>query len=76
MGAGVSLTLLPAPGTLFLLLGCLVQLWYEGFCLVLLNLFCPVWLSLGGLLFSEGGVDLGERGGGGAAEGEWREGKL
>lgn len=33
---GVSLTLSPAFGTLFLLLGCLVQFWYEGLCLVFL----------------------------------------
>lgn len=31
----VSLTSLPAPGTLFLLLGCLIQPWYKGMCLVL-----------------------------------------
>lgn len=35
-GVGVSLTLLPAPRTLFLLLGCFVQPQYESFCLVLL----------------------------------------
>lgn len=32
---GVSLTSLPAPRTLFLLLGCLIQPWYKGMCLVL-----------------------------------------
>lgn len=39
-----------------LLLGCLVQPLYRGFCPALpyCVLFCPVWfLSLGGLLFSE-----------------------
>jgi hypothetical protein len=34
----VSLTLLPAFGTLFLLPGCLVQRQYESFCLVSLHL--------------------------------------
>jgi hypothetical protein len=44
MGAGVSLTLLPALRTLFLLIGCLVQPQYERFHLVLLFLvlFCLV----------------------------------
>lgn len=36
--SGVSLTLLPALRTLFLLLSCIVQPWYEGLCLVLLYL--------------------------------------
>lgn len=35
VGVGNSLTFLPALGTLFFLLGYLVQLWYEGICLVL-----------------------------------------
>ena len=39
MGAGISLTLLPALEILLFLLGCLVQLQYVGFCLVLLYLF-------------------------------------
>lgn len=53
MGVAISLTLLLALKTLFLLVGCVVQPGYEieGFCLVL---FHPVWLlSLAGLLFSE-----------------------
>lgn len=57
---------MPALGTLFLLLGCLVQSQYEGFCLDLLCLVCHVWmLSLGNLLLFEGKwgrVDLEERG--------------
>lgn len=31
------LTLLPALGSLFIFLGCLIQPWYEGWCLVLLH---------------------------------------
>lgn len=41
--------LLPAYGTLFLLLGCLKQPWYEGLCLFLLHLVQLIFL--GGLLF-------------------------
>lgn len=36
--SGASLTLSSALGTLFLLLGCLTQSWYEGLCLALLYL--------------------------------------
>lgn len=46
MGLGVPLTLLPARGTLLLLMGCLFQTLYDGFCLVLSNL----QLSFEGLL--------------------------
>lgn len=36
MELGIPLTLLPALGNLFLLLGCLSQPQYEGFCFVLI----------------------------------------
>ena len=49
VGVGVSLTLLSALGTLLLLLGCPVQIWYRGFCLV--SLYFVWWLSLGNLFF-------------------------
>lgn len=60
VGSGMALILLPAVGVLYLLLGCLVQLRYQGFCFVLLYpvllfLLCPVGLlSFKGLLFCEG----------------------
>lgn len=44
-GLGVSLTLLPALGTLFLLLGCLVQTLYDGIRLVLLHVLFAVVFS-------------------------------
>lgn len=45
------------------LLGCLVKTPYEGFCLAML---CPVWMmSLGGLPFSEGEMEVGLDLGGG-----------
>lgn len=52
----MCLSLLPAPKTLFLPLGCLVQPQYESFLFILLYLaFFSVCLSsFGGLLFSEG----------------------
>lgn len=51
----VSLTLLSVLGTLFLLLGCLIQLCCEGFALSYCVLLCHVWfLSIEGLLFSYG----------------------
>jgi hypothetical protein len=54
MGAGGPLTLLSALGTLFLLIGCFVQLQYEGFCLVLLYLvWCCLAVVFCRLLFSE-----------------------
>lgn len=55
VGAGVSVTFLPALGTLFLLLGCLVKPCYGGFRFALPScILCAVWLSfLGNLLFSE-----------------------
>lgn len=38
-------------------LGCLVKTPYEGFCLAML---CPVWMiSLGGLPFTEGEMEVG-----------------
>ena len=43
VGVGVSLTILPGLGTMFLLLGCFVQPQDEGFCLVL----CLVLLGFG-----------------------------
>lgn len=53
VAAEVSLTLLSAPGTLFLLLRCLIQLCYEGFVLSYCILLCHVWfLSIEGLFFS------------------------
>lgn len=60
VGSGMALIPLPAVGVLSLLLGCLVQLRYQGFCFVLLYpallfLLCPVGLlSFKGLLFCEG----------------------
>lgn len=51
----VNLTLLPALGTVFLLLGCLVQPWIGEFALSYSSCFVLfVWLPLGSLLFSEG----------------------
>ena len=45
MGVPVSLTLLPAFGTLFLLLGRIIQPYYEGRCLVLFILLSHVcWI--------------------------------
>lgn len=75
-------TLLPALGTLFLLLGCLVQHLYKVvFALSDCILFCPFWLlSLGCQLYSEKEtewVDLGKReGGGGARRNEMKEGEM
>lgn len=51
MGVAVPLTLLPARGTLLLLMGCLFQTLYDGFCLVLLLLILSnLQLSFEGLL--------------------------
>jgi hypothetical protein len=51
----LSLTLLPALGTLFHLQVALPRLYMRAFALSDCILFCLVWLlSLGGLLFSEG----------------------
>lgn len=66
MGSGIFLAFFSVPGTLFLLLGCLICPRYEGFCLALLHLICPISLfTLGGLFFSEKGntegMDLEER---------------
>lgn len=66
-----DLTLLLTFGTLFLLLGCLVQLWYEGMCLSYYSLLYPVHLiSLVCLLFSKG---KWRRSGSGEEE-RWRQG--
>lgn len=53
MEVGVSLTLSLAPGTLILLLHCLVQLGYERFCLDLLYLIllCLAVISWRPVLF-------------------------
>lgn len=63
-GGGIFLTLLPTLETLLLLLGCLAQLGYVAFCLVLLYL---VWLLCFGdplLLYGKWkGADLGVSGG-------------
>ena len=75
----VSLTLLPALGTLFLRLGCLIRFCCKGLCLVLLSLLCHIWLlSLGSLVSSDERwrVDPGVREVGERRE-KWREeGKL
>lgn len=55
-GSQGSLTPLPAPGTLSLLLGCLLQPCCEGLCLVLVHLM-PSSVDIPGR-------NLGERGGG------------
>lgn len=66
VGEGVPLTLLFVPGTLFLLLGYLVQLQCEGFCLLLLYLFslfgCCLLKACSFLMGDRGRVDLEERG--------------
>lgn len=49
-GNSVGVTDAFAFGLLVILLGCLVQLWKESSCLILLY---AVWLSLGGLLISK-----------------------
>ena len=79
VGVEESLTLSHALGTLFLLLGYLVQPWYEGLCLVLLYLVTPCSLIFLGLLYSERKRRCGCRG----QEmwwwevlAEWTEGKL
>lgn len=69
VGVEVSLTPLPALGTLFFLLVFLVQPWYEGFFHVFSHLVLShVWLlSLGGLFFlkgNRGGMNLQVKGGG------------
>ena len=45
MGVGVSLTLLPVLGTIFILRGCLIQAFYKVMCLVLLMLRCHIWVT-------------------------------
>lgn len=58
----MSLTLLPALGPIFLLLGCLVSSKYDGILLVLLYLVLWCWLlSLRGQLISEVKEREGER---------------
>jgi hypothetical protein len=55
MSIGESLTLLPAFGTPFLLLGCLAQPYCEGLFQILLYLVLYSVTSLGGMLFPGGG---------------------
>lgn len=69
MGMGMSLTLLPALETLFLILDCLLQPQFEDFCLVLL--LCPVWLCLLETFFF---LKRKQRGSWSRREGNWREG--
>lgn len=62
---GLSLTPLPVLGTLSFLVGCLIQFWYEGMCLILtpyaiLALYPQEACSF--LNGNRGGVDLGEKG--------------
>lgn len=79
VGDGVPLTLWFVPGTLFLLLGYLVQLQCEGFCLLLLYFVFLVWLlSLEGsfLMGDRGRVDLEERGTGRSWEEQRKESVL
>jgi hypothetical protein len=62
----VSFTHWPALGTLFLLLGYLVQPWYEGFCLILLYFVLPHLLVVSwrpALFWREMEGELMERGG-------------
>ena len=63
MGVGLSLTLLPAFGTLFLLVDSLIQPSYEGRYLVFLQFDVTCLISLGKLHSSEG--KLGKKGEGG-----------
>lgn len=71
VGAGVSLTLLPVLWIPFLLLGYLVQPYYEGQWPVSLYLLCCVhlipWEACSFLKGNGGEVDLEERGG----RGDW-----
>lgn len=80
-GSGrLSLTLLPDFGILFLLMSCPVHLWYEGLCLVLLQLIMPYLVAISGrsslfwrkigeeLMWGREEVALNWE--------EWREGKL
>lgn len=72
MGSGVSLTLLPAPGSLFLLLGCHVQPCYEGLFPVLLYLVRPVLVDIPGrsaLFYLKGNRRSWPGGGGDAGRG-------
>lgn len=48
MGKGVSLTILSAHVTLFLLLVCLVQPEYQGWCIVLLQLVVTCSVNIPG----------------------------
>lgn len=74
MKVGVSLTLLPVLGTLSLLLGCLIQPWYEGLCLDLFYRVMSIphyfpWDSYTSLRGNEKSKDLGGRRSGGGATG-------
>lgn len=76
---GVFLMLLPALGTFLLLLGCPVQPWNKGLCLVLLYLTvlgCYLWKTCSILKGNEGEVNLGEREEGKGNWEQWREGQL
>lgn len=67
LDVAVSLTCLPAPGILFLLVALL--LWCEGVCFVLLYFFvlfgCCLWDACSFLKGDREGVDPEKRGGGG-----------
>jgi hypothetical protein len=62
---GLTLILFPAPGTIFLLLGCLVQPYYDGMCLALLQhdisiiLGCSPWENCPFLKGSRGELEFG-----------------
>lgn len=76
---GVFLMLLPALGTFLLLLGCPIQPWYKGLCLVLLYLTvlgCYLWKACSILKGNEGEVNLREREEGKGNWEQWREGQL
>lgn len=72
----VSLTLLPAPETFSLLLGCLIQTWYEDLYSLIASCYAVLawgpWEACTFLKRNWRAVDLGERGGGMGGE-EWGE---
>lgn len=74
MRVGLSLTLLPVLGSLFLLLSCFIKPGYEGLCLDLFHLVMSMphyfpWESCSSLRKNEKSDDLGGRGSGGGATG-------
>lgn len=73
VGVVISLTFLPALGTRFLLLSCLVQPWYE--CFFLFLLYLVLLMILWCFSFSEGKQRLVDLEGGRLGL-EWREKKL